>query len=265
MYWPIRILTAALVIASAHVVHASGVGAAFYQPAPVVKPVGYHSPVSCSAPCSDCPNCQRLGFACVDHATPAACAAEGCCVPRRATFGHYKNNWRRWPGDIDDEGPTPEEAAAEDPLLAPFDEPEPEEEDEQAPPPIEEDNEEERQQAEEETRLELNLPPIPEVRPEQRSPRPAQPDGPPALPFGSTAPRLPEFVAPDTSSPWPNAGPEPFSTPVMHTKPREDAPPPLPSSFGSAATEIPTRLPRVFANTGEYSSGVRQVSHLSEQ
>lgn len=266
---------------------ASGVGAAFYRPAPVAakpmaQPAAYCADCTSQVGCSDCASCKRLGFACVDHATPAPCSAEGGCRPKRSTFGHYQVRWRRWPGDVDETGPAVgDDSEQEDTLMGPIDPPPATEEDQQAPPPIEDEVVSE-QSSDGESQLEISLPPLPEVRPEPALPprqaEPADPDGPPALPFGEPfgekAPALPEFVPPQSA--WNESAPEQVMPAARHEPPRmgDDMPPPLPSCFKSASTTRPIRLPLpgvnpagpVGANYGYATAGdlpvdVRQVSH----
>jgi hypothetical protein len=41
--------------------------------------------------------------------TPAPCAADGICLPKRATWGWYQTHWRPWPGEQVRPTPTPAE------------------------------------------------------------------------------------------------------------------------------------------------------------
>lgn len=240
---------------------ASGVGASYYVPGKASPPSVY-SPGECS-PAADCHSCQRLGFACVDHATVAPCTAEGGCRPAAATYGWYKPNWRRWPGTADARS-TPRSAdPAEDSLLPQFEPPEPEEEDKQAPPPID-DNESDAEAGDssfegfdtatdsndgDRTGIELNLPrrpesPVPSTpAPRVLPPRPSRPEfgnGPPSLPFGFVPPN--PSAAPARQRAQPAAMPieaVPVSLPAA--KRSEGGPPPLPFGFTRRATAPATR------------------------
>ena len=251
MYGTIKAATTILVVALCQATLASGVGAAFYQPAPI-QPASYHSPVGCTDACSDGNNCQRIGFAGVDRATPNPCAVDGCCTPKRSTYGHYTTRWRRWPGDTDNTGLTPEEVLADDSLLEGNDPPPASEEDQQAPPPIEDefsDND-----GSEDSTLELQVPPLPEI-----NPRPPRPDLPPTLepeddeenflPFGATEPKLPVFIDPTPKQANVPVLPQEFR-PDLEVKPasgkaaaKNDGPPPLPWKARTAAVSKPMRLP----------------------
>ena len=226
-------LLIALLVAT-HASLASGVGAAFYQPSQVIQPASYYAPgcgsqVGCT---QDCAACNRLGFACVDHATPAPCCAEGCCTPRRDSFGHYNTRWRRWPGDELDTTLSPEKATEGDPLLTPTDAPPPIEEDQQAPPSIEDSTADSAAGSDEAPQLEITLPPLPDVRPERVNPLPTREEPEAEGPFGAMPDELPVVAA----------EPEKVVEPIrVAQKPKhaDDPPPPLPPSFG----ERPTRLP----------------------
>lgn len=62
--------------------------------------------------------------------TPAPCAADGSCLPKRATWGYYGTSWRPWPGDNAGIRPTPAATPEErgDDELGGFAEPLPQEE-----------------------------------------------------------------------------------------------------------------------------------------
>jgi hypothetical protein len=204
-----------------------------------------------------CGKCERLGFACVDHATPAPCTAEGGCYPARPTFGWYKPNWRRWPG-TETGGPSPSLAGEQDELVPPYEEPSAEDEDRQAPPPIEDEPSpgDEVESAEGESGpagprpgVEINLPSLPEPpslprpglpRPGLNAePTPAGEDGPPALPFGLRAPGF--------SRPQEACAPQP-AVPTALPNPRGETPPPLPQGFTAVGpTGAPRRLPSIGA------------------
>jgi len=284
-------LTAALLLVSAEAV-ASGVGAALYVPrsAPAQPAV---RPASCETcpPQAACGACQRLGFACVDHATPAPCTAEGGCYPKRNTFGYYPTQWRRWPG-ADYGGPAPEEAGPADGIdvIVP---PAAEDEDQQAPTPIEDTIESDEppvggggfdgegfegnnfeppaEPAFDRPGVEIDLPPLPEgplptrpALPQRPGPpgqqgQPGQPgpqNTPPALPFGSNnAPRGLETDG------WGPPAPPFEARPVALPKPLgSDAPPPLPHGFThQAPEELIRRLPTI-RSAGRYDGAVRPVS-----
>lgn len=230
---------------------ASGVGASYYVPGTAAPP-SVRSPGQC-APASDCHSCQRLGFACVDHATVAPCTAEGGCNPKVETYGWYKPNWRRWPGTAEASS-APAADPAEDSLLPKFEPPQPEEEDKQAPPPIE-DREDEEDSGDRsfdafdsgadsrEGGLELNLPgrpgrpesPVPSTpAPRVLPPRPAQPgfgDGPPSLPFGFAPPNPSAVGSPDWQPQRPAKSIEAAPVSLPAPKRSEDGPPPLPFGF----------------------------------
>lgn len=237
---------------------ASGVGASIYVQAPQRSPV---QQASCeTGACGPGGDCQRLGFAGVDGATVPPCTAEGGCYPKRNTFGYYQTRWRTWPG-AKYGGPSPAVAEPTDEIPA-IDPPSAEEEDKQAPPPIEdsESSSDEGDAGGEAPGVEINLPPLPDG-PLPTTPRPPRPQGgPPALPFG---------FAPPTNSPSPSRSdwrptPTPVSAvPAKLPKPAatgDDAPPPLPFGFTSAA---PQQLLRRLPNSrpaGRYDEAVRQVS-----
>ena len=67
--------------------------------------------------------------------TPNPCAADGVCRPKRDSWGHYKTNWRPWPGET--VGQQPDEAGPEDvpteDFLPPVELPKPEQEDLRGP------------------------------------------------------------------------------------------------------------------------------------
>ena len=76
--------------------------------------------------------------------TPPACAADGACYPRRATWGYYKQNWRRWPEEylppgapLNRLGPVPRVPDGLPPEIRSMEPPTPEREDQQAPEQIE--------------------------------------------------------------------------------------------------------------------------------
>ena len=235
----------------------SGVGVSYYQPSTPV-PAG---PVA-SAPIAGCSTCKRLGFACVDHASPAPCMPEGCCQPNGGPFGFAKPQWRKWPG-TDDGGPTPPVAPGPDSLIPPYEEPSPYDEDQQAPPSLDESSAAAEAAAETEAESggpamsrpemnrpgrEISLPPMP--RPSLPSARPGAnpaPDNnaaPPSLPFGyappaggadAYGPPTPAFNnTTPTSLPKPEAG-------------KRDLPPPLPVGFTqNGVAPAPRRLPTTF-------------------
>lgn len=226
---------------------ASGIGASIYVQRPVGPPVA-GCPTGGCPPVASCNSCQRLGFACVDHATPAPCTAEGGCYPARATFGWNRTNWRRWPG-TEEGGPAPLPADASDALVPPFEEPAPEDEDQQAPPSLESELEAAADEGEPapsgtaapRPAVEVELPPLPEPA-LPRPGRPAAPagqDAPPALPFGFRGPA----VAPRQDA-WAPPAPPSVGMPASLPKPGADAPPPLPQGFtGVSPTTTLRRLP----------------------
>lgn len=248
--------------------HASGVGASIYVPgkaAPAVRQASCQT--GTCAPVSGCSGCQRLGFACVDHATPAPCTAEGGCHPNRSTFGYTKPRWRQWPGaKYNTGGP---QAADPSDQLPPVEEPTPEDEDKQAPPPIE-DVESPSDPAgdepgvpgfeEEGPGIEVTLPPLPEGPlpvPRPNATPPFQNNAPPALPFGfENRSRAP------SESQW-DAPPAPFTKmPANLPKPAagDDAPPPLPQGFtGATPEQLLRRLPTT-RPVGRYDRQIRQAS-----
>ncbi len=252
---------------------ASGVGASIYVPGkarPAVQQTSCQT--GACGPVAGCNGCQRLGFACVDHATVPPCTAEGGCYPNRPTFGYTKPRWRQWPGAKYNTG-APEAAGPSEQLPA-VDEPAPEEEDKQAPPPIEDvespsagDEGADTPGFEEEAApgIEVTLPPLPEgpfstprpaTQPFQNQ-APIQNNAPPALPFGfdsrGNAPAGENWTPP----------PAPFTKiPANLPKPRvgDDAPPPLPSGFtGTAPAQLLRRLP-VTRPVGRYDRQVQQAS-----
>lgn len=264
-FWPALALAAMAGLTACEAL-ASGVGASMYVPAPArakpqVQQASCHT--GTCGPVAHCNECQRLGFACVDHATPPPCTAEGACYPNRATFGYTPNRWRRWPG-AKYGGPSPT-AAGPTGDVPDFEPPAPEEEDKQAPPSIE-DAESPSAEAEgeggqfdaEPPGVEINLPPLPEgpLPTNPGAPRPQ--GGPPSLPFGFTPPR----EAPAPAQDW-RPAPTPVSAvPTKLPKPAagEDAPPPLPFGFTNAS---PERLLRRLPNTrpaGRYDGAIRQAS-----
>lgn len=269
--------TALLLALVATECRASGIGASYFVPgkAPVVPNKAPSAVVqacceSCG-PVASCPGCQRLGFACVDHATPPPCTAEGGCYPARESFGYYPQRWRRWPGS-DYEAPAPELAVeGEDSLLPSFDPPAAEEEDQRAPPPIEDvdisgaDEEEGFDQDSDAPGLEINLPPLPEPG-GREGPRPAAPrfrEGPPELPFGFRPANEPTREGPEMidANRW-RVPPPPFSTRPAGSADSE--------GFSKAAPPLPTGLKQASATSragklgglrrGRYDAAVRPVA-----
>ncbi|MCA9241221.1 MAG: hypothetical protein KDA37_13520 [Planctomycetales bacterium] len=167
-------------------------------------------------PCTDCP-------------TACPCAAEGACRPKRDTWGYYQTRWSRWPTDPGDSVTVPAEGSSQLPTLVV---PPKTEEDRAAPAPsdAEETSEAEAPQSPE---VDLpDLPPLPDL-PGAPAGAPAErPDGPPELP------PLPGL------SPPPGIGPP--SAPGAsnrRTYRRENAPPPLPTSFARLLPPVHTAQP----------------------
>lgn len=180
-------------------------------------------------------------FAVVREApTPEPCAADGICRPKRPTWGHYRTQWRTWPGEVVEAEPTPAEEAEEQ--LEPIPEVE-------LPPPREEDL-----RGPERSRTAAGAAGAPEggvqeppIEREQEIPQPMQDFDPtPDAEFQGAPPRpLPEEPAdeeepesdepfqniPDLDTDFPNLSPQGSTTP----RPRaEDAPPELPPSLRQA-------------------------------
>lgn len=220
----------------------SGVGASYYVPGKVPAPVKQASCESGNCgPMASCQSCQRLGFACVDHATVPPCTAEGTCHPA-PNWGWHQTKWRRWPGTEETPSQLPSDQA-EDRLIPAYEEPRPEVEDQQAPPPIEDEEEESASTTDgledfdsapalpgEAGRpgVEINLPPMPEGP--MPNPRPVAPgfrDGPPGLPFGMSPQ---EDEATQQSAGWGPPKPSFRVQPAGHEVRQSgaDAPPPLP-------------------------------------
>ncbi|MEO0529663.1 MAG: hypothetical protein AAF266_03700 [Planctomycetota bacterium] len=258
----------------------SGVGASYYVPGKAAPPA-VCSPGQCS-PSADCHTCQRLGFACVDHATVAPCTAEGACKPKVETFGWYQPNWRRWPGTADDSPELATDTPEEDSLVPEFEPPAPEEEDKQAPPPIDDGQGDDELgdpaldgfDAGADRRddgLELNLPSRPELpgRPEPAvpatptprvlSPRPGgQPnfgDAPPSLPFGFKPPNPSATGSPDWQPQRPEKAVEATPVKLPATKRLEDGPPALPFGFTQRLSKPSTRQP-MMAVAPKYDTAV---------
>jgi hypothetical protein len=258
----------------------SGVGVSYYQPStpvpsgPVASVPSDRGTTGGSAPIAGCSSCKRLGFACVDHASPAPCTPEGICKPN-GPFGWSQPHWRRWPG-TDDGGPSPTPLEGEDSLIPAYEEPTPEEEDKQAPPPLDDSfrDEQESEGAKPEMNRpgrELSLPPLP--RPSLPAPRQDRQDrqdnddqqrdtAPPSLPFGYAPPASSELgIGPPTPA---------FqrSVPTSLPKPRDesrDLPPPLPVGFtqnGVAPTlhRLPTTAGRPAPEPTHFDGAVQPVS-----
>jgi hypothetical protein len=239
----------------------SGVGVSYYQPStPVPSGPVASCPTGGCAPVASCSNCKRLGFACVDHASPAPCTPEGGCQPN-GPFGFAQPHWRRWPG-TEVGGPTPLKASGTDDLLPPYDAPAPYEEDQQAPPSLDESSaaaEAEGDGGSEGPEMnrpgrEISLPPMP--RPSLPSARPgANPPpannndaAPPSLPFGYVPP------AGEVDAYGPPAPAFNNTTPTSLPKPeagKRDLPPPLPVGFTqNGVSPTPRRLPTTFGRPG---------------
>lgn len=256
---------------------ASGVGASIYVPGKP-QPQATVQQTSCQTgacgPHADCSGCQRLGFACVDHATVPPCTAEGACYPKRNTFGFHATKWRRWPG-ANYGGPAPEAA---DPLgdLPAIEPPTAAEEDKSSPPPIEdapsgEDEGDANGGFEPPTPqppafnrelpgMEIDLPPLPEVDgPGFRPGRPT--DGaPPSLPFGAIDPR--GGAAPSGGEGWRPPRPSFGTSPAILKKAAngDNPPPALPAGFTSSnPSRILRRLPATLP-AGRYDGSVQQAS-----
>ncbi len=265
-FWPAFVL-ASLAGLTAGDALASGVGASIYVPAPKRPQVQQTScQTGVCGPAAHCGECQRLGFACVDHATVPPCTAEGACYPKRNTFGYYKTRWRTWPGaKYGGPSPTAAEPTEDVPVIDPH---VAEEEDKQAPQPIEEvaspsaegEGGAGGQFDSEPPGVEINLPPLPEG-PLPTTPQPARPQGgPPALPFGyvpsggSSAQETPD---------WRPAATPVSAVPAKLPKPSatgDNAPPPLPFGFTNAAPErLLRRLPAA-RPAGRFDGAVRQAS-----
>lgn len=272
------VVTTAAIATLALEAAASGVGASIYVERPEAAPC----PNGGCAPVGSCATCQRLGFACVDHATPAPCTAEGGCYPARPTFGWNKTNWRRWPG-TDLGGPAPEPAGIRDELVPPFEEPAPEDEDVQAPAAIEDEGDTSSDEGEVSDRSpvgtrppagarpaagsrpggEINLPSLPEpqlprpgLRPNSRpGAQPAGEDGPPALPFGFRAP-----TGPGGPGAWAPPQPPLGGIPASLPRPSNETPPPLPQGFTAVG---PTATPRRLPATSYYDDRAVQPASAS--
>lgn len=244
----------------------SGVGVSYYQPSTPIPAATY--PADSRAPAAGCSSCKRLGFACVDHASPAPCTPEGGCKPS-GPYGWAKPHWRRWPG-TEDGGPSPQALSSEDSLIPAYEEPTPEEEDKQAPPPIDDSFRREQSNDTETPEMnrpgrEITLPPMP--RPTLPAPRqggeaPQNDAAPPSLPFG---------YAPPASGDNGFAPPAPaFDTtvPTSLPKPRaaqRDLPPPLPFGFtqngvAPALHRLPTTMGRPTAEPTHVDSAVQPAS-----
>lgn len=255
-------------------VAASGVGASIYVPAkarPAVQQTSCQT--GTCGPHADCDGCQRLGFACVDHATPPPCTAEGGCYPKRNTFGFTKTKWRRWPGaNYGGEGP---EAAGPAGDLPAIEAPTPMDEDKRSPPAIEdvaspEDEEEGNTGFDPPTPrppafdrdlpgVEIDLPPLPEINQPGFRGAPPRDGGPPALPFGATDPRgLNRSEIDGWTPPRPSFGTSPT---VLRKPANPDNPPPaLPAGFTSNdPVKLLRRLPTT-RSTSRYDGSIRQAS-----
>ncbi|WP_197526230.1 hypothetical protein [Botrimarina colliarenosi] len=255
----------------------SGVGVSYYVPGTPVAagPPAASCPPGGCGPVASCNSCQRLGFACVDHATVPPCTAEGGCYPSRGTWGWNQTRWRRWPG-TEEGGPKPQEADAQDSLLPDYEEPAPEDEDKQAPSPIEDERSEEPTEGRDlppapRPGREIDLPAFPEPnlpRPAMPAPAPRQQQAPPApqsLPFG---------YAPPEGNPTANRygppslpfGSQPTSQPTSlpKTASSDDAPPPLPVGFtNSGSPTMLRRLPITGGRPATFDTSVQPASaHL---
>lgn len=251
---------------------ASGVGASIYVPAKAQPTVQQTScQTGTCGPHADCDGCQRLGFACVDHATPPPCTAEGGCYPKRNTFGFTETKWRRWPGA--NYGGTGPEVAGPAGDLPAIEAPTPMDEDKRSPPPIEDVASPEDEEADEAgfepptprppafdsdlPGVEIDLPPLPEINQPGFRPPPAPRDGgPPALPFGSTGPRL------NGKERWIPTRPAFGTSPAVLRKPaNSDNPPPaLPTGFTSTEPVKQLRRLPVPGSTSRYDGSVQQAS-----
>ncbi|QDV72371.1 hypothetical protein [Botrimarina mediterranea] len=260
----------------------SGVGVSYYQPSTPV-PAGPVASGPTGAPIAGCSTCKRLGFACVDHATPPPCSPEGGCSPA-GPYGFAQPHWRRWPG-TDDGGPTPPEATTEGSLIPPYEPPSPEDEDKQAPPSLDdttsadvESNTERDATGSEMGRPEMNrpemnrpgmditLPPLP--RPSLPTPgaggeaAPANEGAPPSLPFGYAPP------AGGTDAFGPPAPAFEKTVPASLPKSaagKRDLPPPLPVGFTqNGVAPAPRRLPTTFgrpaAETPLFDAAIQPAS-----
>jgi len=64
---------------------------------------------------------------------PCSCAADGTCLPKPDTWGHYTTHWRPWPGDVVVHPQAPDVVEGETTELPPLVLPEPEQEDQREP------------------------------------------------------------------------------------------------------------------------------------
>lgn len=179
-------------------VTASSVGGGIYVPVQQYQPASACPTGQCQHG-NTCGHCSRLGFACVDGATPPPCAASGTCRPKTDTYGYYEQKWRTWPGEESDSDPQP--TLADEEVIDP---PAPEKEDLQAPPAIEESVEAAIEASRPDVEpLDIQLPPLPRPEQDQGQPAPTERpiprpgpidpprpgrEAPPVLPFGWKAP-----------------------------------------------------------------------------
>ncbi|MEM8864902.1 MAG: hypothetical protein AAGF31_05080 [Planctomycetota bacterium] len=209
------------------------------MPASVVSEAIAQTCADCSAACGECAGCQNgsgcqaAGYSCIDGPTPGPCTADGCCRAKVTTWGKYRSNWRRWPGDVDDPIPSRDDGMGREDLpsvVAPID---PRVEDLRAPPAsdaAEEEGEEGYSDDEEDRRPNVgdSLPPLPPPRPLGAPPAaPESNDPPPALP------PLPGFERPlgGGSSSLPQPVPQ-QNVRRANFHHQGDLPPALPAGFG---------------------------------
>ncbi len=73
----------------------------------------------------------------IGQPTPCPCAADGACVPARATWGYTRTQWRLWPGTTLDDARSGAEPTIGKPQIKPISPPNPTVEDKLAPPKVE--------------------------------------------------------------------------------------------------------------------------------
>ncbi|TWT88708.1 hypothetical protein Mal64_21960 [Pseudobythopirellula maris] len=216
---------------------ALGLTAVLYSTDAMASGISTMLPRAASSSCGGCPGgCDGSCLPCLDGPGLPACAADGSCVPKRSTYGHYPTRWRRWPGDVDVDAADPSEAIdSQDPLLRPLDPPQPAVEDRQAPPSLAEVEEENR--ASREASSGRANGPSPTGRPAGRPA--AGPMARPAAP-GRPAPR--PMVEPPASRPQ-----EPEFQPLFDEPADDDSgPPAFPfDDFGMKPGAAPASAPMV--------------------